>query len=386
MAFAQLLRRLEFDFVPHGLRSSFRDWAAEQTDARHDVVENALAHAVGNATEAAYLRSDLLELRRMLMEEWGEFLEEGRQLMSWINRQELLMKASMGPRHQTQVDLGNLGKIRFLEAYMNPGDELLAPEKLGRRIDDGLVESIWFELLRLEGDATRTEAFESTMDTIEKGIPAHPALFAFKMSLWEEKEGEVPPPSVKYLELARRHVRYGATRAPSAEEGRQIARVLLAPFMNKTLWETDWDRKILVSIRTDSWLRSRDLPELQFYIQASERSPVAWDTLKAICQQLVAKGEEDIPRELLEWHFWVSHSASQRPADDPAESHRPEESWVTCSGTMRFDTWSICWPKWVCRRLTAAAPWRKRSVLRRSASSESAGSPIRQFSTWGRRR
>ena len=54
MAFTQLLRRLELDFVPHGLRSSFRDWAAEQTDARHDVVESALAHAVANATEAAY--------------------------------------------------------------------------------------------------------------------------------------------------------------------------------------------------------------------------------------------------------------------------------------------------------------------------------------------
>ena len=75
MAFAQLLRRLEFDFVPHGLRSSFRDWAAEQTDARHDVVESALAHAVGNATEAAYFRSDLLELRRRLMEEWSGFLK-----------------------------------------------------------------------------------------------------------------------------------------------------------------------------------------------------------------------------------------------------------------------------------------------------------------------
>ena len=77
VAFAQLLRRLELDFVPHGLRSSFRDWAAEQTDARHDVVESALAHAVGNATEAAYFRSDLLELRRRLMEEWGEFLQSG---------------------------------------------------------------------------------------------------------------------------------------------------------------------------------------------------------------------------------------------------------------------------------------------------------------------
>ncbi len=243
--------------------------------------------------------------------------------MSWINRQELLMKASMGPRHQTQVDLGNLGKIRFLEVYMNPGDELLAPEKLGRRIDDGLVESIWFELLRLEGDATRTEAFESTMDTIEKGITVHPALFAFKMSLWEEKEGEVLPPSAQYLDLARRHVRYGATRAPSAEEGRQIACVLLAPFRKKALWETDWDRKSLVSLWTDSWLGSRDLPVLRYYIQASERSPVAWDTLKAICQQLVAKGEEDFPPELLAWNLWVNHGARQRPADVKAESHRP---------------------------------------------------------------
>ena len=77
MTFTQLLRRLELDFVPHGLRSSFRDWAAEQTDARHDVVESALAHAVGNATEAAYFRSDLLDLRRMLMEEWSEFLQSG---------------------------------------------------------------------------------------------------------------------------------------------------------------------------------------------------------------------------------------------------------------------------------------------------------------------
>ena len=301
--------------------------------------------------------------------------------MSWINRQELLMKASMGPRHQTQVDLGNLGKIRFLEAYMNPGDELLAPEKLGRRIDDGLVESIWFELLRLEGDATRTEAFESTMDTIEKGIPAHPALFAFKMSLWKEKEGEVPLPSAKYLELARRHVRYGATRAPSVEEGRQIARVLLTPFMNKAFWETDWDRKILISIRTDSWLESRDLPELQFYIQASERSPVAWDTLNLICQQLVAKGEEDIPRELLEWHSGSTMAPASALRTTRPNLIVPEERWVTSSGTMRFGTWSICWPKWVCRRLSATRPWRKGSILRGLPSPESAGSPIRQFST-----
>ena len=75
MAFTQLLRRLALDFVPHGLRSSFRDWAAEKTNAPHAVVEKALAHTVGNATEAAYFRSDLLEQRRPLMEDWGGFLE-----------------------------------------------------------------------------------------------------------------------------------------------------------------------------------------------------------------------------------------------------------------------------------------------------------------------
>ena len=77
MAFTQLLRRLKLDFVPHGLRSSFRDWAAEKASARHDVMETALAHSVGNATEAAYFRSDLFELRRDLMERWSGFLEGG---------------------------------------------------------------------------------------------------------------------------------------------------------------------------------------------------------------------------------------------------------------------------------------------------------------------
>ncbi len=74
--FMLLIRRLGLDFVPHGLRSSFRDWAAEKTNARHDVVETALAHTVGNATEAAYFRSDLFELRRALMDEWSAYLEE----------------------------------------------------------------------------------------------------------------------------------------------------------------------------------------------------------------------------------------------------------------------------------------------------------------------
>ena len=73
--FSRRLQKLELDFVPHGMRSTFRDWAAEQTDAPHAVMERALAHTVGNATEEAYARSDLFDRRRGLMEKWGAFLE-----------------------------------------------------------------------------------------------------------------------------------------------------------------------------------------------------------------------------------------------------------------------------------------------------------------------
>ena len=75
MTHRKLLMTLGIDCVPHGFRSSFRDWAAEQTDAPHAVMEAALAHGVPNATEAAYFRSDLFERRRALMEQWGDYLK-----------------------------------------------------------------------------------------------------------------------------------------------------------------------------------------------------------------------------------------------------------------------------------------------------------------------
>ena len=62
------------DCVPHGFRSSFRDWAAEQTDTPHAVMEAALAHTVSNAVEAAYARSDLFDRRRRLMDDWESYL------------------------------------------------------------------------------------------------------------------------------------------------------------------------------------------------------------------------------------------------------------------------------------------------------------------------
>jgi hypothetical protein len=57
----------------HGFRSSFRDWAGETTNFPNHVAEMALAHAVGNAVEAAYRRGDLLAKRRALAEAWSRF-------------------------------------------------------------------------------------------------------------------------------------------------------------------------------------------------------------------------------------------------------------------------------------------------------------------------
>ena len=59
----------------HGLRSSFRDWAAERTSFAREVAEAALAHAVASQVEAAYRRTDFFDRRRKLMAEWAAFCE-----------------------------------------------------------------------------------------------------------------------------------------------------------------------------------------------------------------------------------------------------------------------------------------------------------------------
>jgi integrase len=74
MSMEMTLRRMaRNDITVHGFRSSFSDWAAEQTNYPREVVEMALAHVIGNKVEAAYRRGDLFEKRRQLMETWARF-------------------------------------------------------------------------------------------------------------------------------------------------------------------------------------------------------------------------------------------------------------------------------------------------------------------------
>ncbi|MGF7163524.1 integrase [Rhodoligotrophos appendicifer] len=74
MALLMMLRRLgRPDITVHGFRSSFRDWVADQTNFPRDVAEMALAHAVGDAVEAAYRRGEMFEKRRRLMVAWANY-------------------------------------------------------------------------------------------------------------------------------------------------------------------------------------------------------------------------------------------------------------------------------------------------------------------------
>ena len=82
MAFSQLMRgmrdrgELTVEAVPHGFRSTFRDWAAEQTAYADEIRKAASGHAVGDSVKEAYQRTDLLDKRRNLMNDWAKYLDQ----------------------------------------------------------------------------------------------------------------------------------------------------------------------------------------------------------------------------------------------------------------------------------------------------------------------
>jgi integrase len=75
MAMDMVLRRMGQDVTVHGFRSSFRDWAGNETRFPRELAEHALAHVMGDKAEQAYRRSDALEKRRALMEAWAAYCE-----------------------------------------------------------------------------------------------------------------------------------------------------------------------------------------------------------------------------------------------------------------------------------------------------------------------
>lgn len=76
MTLSMLMRRQKLDYVPHGFRSTFRDWAGDHTQYPREILEAALAHTLGSKVEAAYRRKDALERRRPLMQDWANFIAQ----------------------------------------------------------------------------------------------------------------------------------------------------------------------------------------------------------------------------------------------------------------------------------------------------------------------
>ena len=93
MALLAVMRRMGVDAVPHGFRSTFRDWAGETTNYPRDLAEQALAHTLTNKVEAAYRRGDALEKRRQMMQHWADFCQVSTN--SSCPRQESLVKDTL---------------------------------------------------------------------------------------------------------------------------------------------------------------------------------------------------------------------------------------------------------------------------------------------------
>lgn len=73
MSITAVMRRLKRKEVPHGFRSTFRDWLAERTSYPRDMAEMALAHTINSEVEASYRRGDMLEKRHQMMQDWADF-------------------------------------------------------------------------------------------------------------------------------------------------------------------------------------------------------------------------------------------------------------------------------------------------------------------------
>lgn len=74
MSLSAVLKRMKLEFVPHGFRSTFRDWAGERTSYPREVCEHALAHKLKDKSEAAYQRGDYLAKRALMMQDWANFI------------------------------------------------------------------------------------------------------------------------------------------------------------------------------------------------------------------------------------------------------------------------------------------------------------------------
>jgi integrase len=95
---SKLLRDNGIGCVPHGMRSSFRDWAAEISDFERDVAEHALHHIDSSATERSYKRTDYFDKRRLMMGDWAQYVMETGNLLDEMDEMGEMDGVSIGVR------------------------------------------------------------------------------------------------------------------------------------------------------------------------------------------------------------------------------------------------------------------------------------------------
>ena len=206
-----------------------------------------------------------------------------------------------------------------LSRYLDPGDENLAPEELGRRIDDCLVNYIENYHGCLTPAGISPEEYELVMGKIDYGMTEDQAYQAFAKSL---QRRNLRPASETYLELAKRDAMYGRQPRSSRDLGRDFALVHMEYIRKQDSWKIDWNRKTVIKCLADGYLGDPDPVVLHRLIDNSGESRLAWDVLHLISREAASAGV-DPPEGLFTWCVEATDGNRRRPDGRPALPNRP---------------------------------------------------------------
>ena len=205
-----------------------------------------------------------------------------------------------------------------LKYYLDPGDRKLAPEELGRRIDDCLVHYIEVYIGLLASEEISIEEFNLVMGKIEEGMNEDVAYQAFAETL---QKRNLRPASETYLNLARRDALYGGKRRPHWELGRDFAIVHMDHIRKDDTWVVDWDRERVTECLADGYLDDPDPVVLQRLIDNSIESPLAWDILRSGIRKAASAGVNP-PNRLFTWYVDATNGHLKRPDWRPGPPNR----------------------------------------------------------------
>ena len=160
MAMTAVMRRMEVNAVPHGFRSTFRDWARERTNFPRELAEQSLAHTLDNKVEAAYRRGDALEKRREMMTAWADFCNGTVQAKTAVEmstttdssekpKDTRVNAPATTPNHQGMAEIMREGmRIRRLSPLHKPDDQKKIGEVLKPKEDNpqpGMLAKLFSE-------------------------------------------------------------------------------------------------------------------------------------------------------------------------------------------------------------------------------------------------